>query len=183
LLLELGRTGDAVTALHEAVRVLGASGGGDVAGGAGVAGTLLNRALELWALEGHERDQRAIEASARSSSTSRPANRTRETRGLARTGTNESNRRRIRHPTHEEEWTDEVTHYATPETADGETIEERIEMDLDDKAESMLGRALGRVRPGGRQRRTPRPVSPVIESDTPARSTRRERAQRSQSRQ
>lgn len=181
LLLELGRTGDAVTALHEAVRVLGASGGGDVAGGAGVAGTLLNRALELWALEGHERDQRAIEASVRSSSTSRSANR--ETRSLARTGTNESNRRRIRHPTHEEEWTDEVTHYTTPVAADGETIEERVEMDLDDKAESMLGRALGRVRAGGRQRRTPRPVSPTIESDAPVRSTRRERAQRSQSRQ
>ena len=100
------------------------------------------------------------------------------TRGQVRTGTNESNRRRIRHPTHEEEWTDEVTHYASPETADGETLEEKVEMDLDDKAESMLGRALGRVRPGGRQR-----VSPVTERDTPARSTRQERTQRSQSRQ
>ena len=52
VLLDLGRTADAVTALHEAVRVLGASGGGDAAGGAGVAGTLLTRALEIWALEG-----------------------------------------------------------------------------------------------------------------------------------
>ncbi|RJE22337.1 Anaphase-promoting complex subunit [Aspergillus sclerotialis] len=48
VLLELGRTLDAVTTLHEAVRVLGASGGGDAAGGAGIAGTLLSRALEIW---------------------------------------------------------------------------------------------------------------------------------------
>ncbi|KIW54181.1 hypothetical protein PV05_06558 [Exophiala xenobiotica] len=41
-----GRTRDAVMALHEAVRVLG----GD-AGGGGVAGTLLTRAMEYWALE------------------------------------------------------------------------------------------------------------------------------------
>lgn len=182
LLLELGRTGDAVTALHEAVRVLGASGGGDVAGGAGVAGTLLNRALELWSLEGRERDQRAIEESVRQSN-SRPVSRTQETRGQARTGTKESNRRRIPHAAHAEEWTDEVTHSAAPETADVDTMEQQVEMELDDKADSMLGRALGRVRPGGRQRRTPQPVSPAIESETSARSTRRERTQRSQSRQ
>ncbi|KAJ9624583.1 anaphase-promoting complex subunit Cut9 [Knufia peltigerae] len=41
-----GRTREAVMALHEAVRVLG----GD-AGGGGVAGTLLSRAMEYWALE------------------------------------------------------------------------------------------------------------------------------------
>ncbi|KAI1622195.1 anaphase-promoting complex component APC6 [Exophiala viscosa] len=41
-----GRTREAVMALHEAVRVLG----GD-AGGGGVAGTLLSRAMEFWALE------------------------------------------------------------------------------------------------------------------------------------
>lgn len=40
------RTHEAVLALHEAVRVLG----GDASGG-GVAGTLLNRAVEIWALE------------------------------------------------------------------------------------------------------------------------------------
>jgi anaphase-promoting complex subunit 6 len=176
LLLELGRTGDAVTALHEAVRVLGATGGGDAAGGAGVAGTLLNRALELWAAEGREQDQQANEERTRQSN-NRSANRTK-----ARERT-ESNRRRIRHAGYAEEWTDEVTHSATPETADAETMEDRVEMELDDKADSILGRALGRVRPGGRQRRTPRPASPVIDGDTPARSTRRERAQRSQSRQ
>ncbi|KIX08949.1 uncharacterized protein Z518_00027 [Rhinocladiella mackenziei CBS 650.93] len=46
LLSMVGRTKDAVMALHEAVRVLG----GD-AGGGGVAGTLLSRAMEFWALE------------------------------------------------------------------------------------------------------------------------------------
>lgn len=48
--LQLGRTLDAVTVLHEAVRVLGVS-GGDAAGGAGTAGTILARALELWSME------------------------------------------------------------------------------------------------------------------------------------
>jgi len=46
LLSMSGRTREAVMALHEAVRVLG----GD-AGGGGVAGTLLGRAMEIWALE------------------------------------------------------------------------------------------------------------------------------------
>ena len=46
LLSMVGRTKEAVMALHEAVRVLG----GD-AGGGGVAGTLLSRAMEFWALE------------------------------------------------------------------------------------------------------------------------------------
>ena len=46
LLSIMGQTREAVMALHEAVRVLG----GD-AGGGGVAGTLLSRAMEIWALE------------------------------------------------------------------------------------------------------------------------------------
>lgn len=46
LLSMMNRTRDAVQALHEAVRVLG----GD-AGGGGVAGTLLTRAMEVWAVE------------------------------------------------------------------------------------------------------------------------------------
>ena len=47
-----GRTRDAVLALHEAVRILG----GDASGG-GVAGTLLGRAIEIWALEdGNHKD-------------------------------------------------------------------------------------------------------------------------------
>ncbi|KAK2748552.1 anaphase promoting complex subunit cdc16 [Myotisia sp. PD_48] len=50
ILLELGRTTEAVTALHEAVRVLGTT-GGDAAAGAGIAGTLLSKALEVWSEE------------------------------------------------------------------------------------------------------------------------------------
>ena len=46
VLLSLGRCQDAVVTLHEAVRVLG----GDASGG-GIAGTLLSRAVELWASE------------------------------------------------------------------------------------------------------------------------------------
>ena len=50
------RTDEAVLALHEAVRVLG----GDASGG-GVAGTLLGRAVEIWALEGGEEDELALQ--------------------------------------------------------------------------------------------------------------------------
>ena len=46
VLLCLGRAREAVMTLHEAVRVLG----GDASGG-NIAGTLLNRAVELWALD------------------------------------------------------------------------------------------------------------------------------------
>lgn len=49
LLSMMNRTQEAVMAFHEAVRVLG----GD-AGGGGVAGTLLSRAMEIWAMEQHE---------------------------------------------------------------------------------------------------------------------------------
>jgi anaphase-promoting complex subunit 6 len=52
LLTMMGRTREAVMALHEAVRVLG----GD-AGGGGVAGTLLSRAMEIWALEEGQEDE------------------------------------------------------------------------------------------------------------------------------
>ncbi|KAL9111522.1 MAG: hypothetical protein Q9227_004010 [Pyrenula ochraceoflavens] len=49
VLMGMHRNREAVTALHEAVRVLG----GD-AGGGGVAGTLLGRAMEIWAEEGDD---------------------------------------------------------------------------------------------------------------------------------
>lgn len=49
VLLNLGRAKDAVISLHEAVRVLG----GDASGG-GIAGTLLGRAMEIWAEDGDE---------------------------------------------------------------------------------------------------------------------------------
>lgn len=49
VLMTMQRTQEAVVSLHEAVRVLG----GDASGG-GVAGTLLGRAMELWALENQD---------------------------------------------------------------------------------------------------------------------------------
>lgn len=171
LLLELGRTTDAVTALHEAVRVLGASGGGDAAGGAGVAGTLLNRALELWATEGRDRDRRAMEKSL--------SRRSREARQRERALPDETSRRRA----YPEAWTDEVTHAASPQTVHAETLEGKVETGLDEEADGLLRRALGRVRPAGRQRRSVVPSSPDMEvDDRPARS-RGERYHPNQTRQ
>ncbi|KAJ5912720.1 hypothetical protein N7504_001603 [Penicillium tannophilum] len=183
LLLELGRTGDAVTALHEAVRVLGASGGGDAAGGAGVAGTLLSRALELWSLEGREQDRQGLKAleegtrpshsHSNSGSSSHRSRETRRERGA-------EPRRRVRAEAYQEEWTSEVTHAATPEAADSGTMEQHIEMDLDEEADGLLRRALGRVRPG--RRRPALPATPDTDMhETPARS--RHRSTRSESRQ
>lgn len=177
VLLELGRTTEAVTALHEAVRVLGASGAGDAAGGAGVAGTLLNRALELWALEGRERDRQAM-----GKSQSRSSTRSREIRSRDRFTPDEVPRRRARPEPYPEAWTDEVTQAATPETTRGETLEEQIETGLDEEADGLLRRALGRVRQG-RHRRAAVAASPDMEVDgSPARS-RGGRSHRSQSRQ
>lgn len=172
ILLEMGRIGDAVASLHEAVRVLGASGGGDAAGGAGVAGTLLSRALELWALEGREEDRKAMDKPARPP----PDNHAARSRARGR-GQDQASHRRMRP---EQEWTDEVTHAATPEPADNETMEERVELELDEEADGLLRRAFVRVRPG-RQRR-PAASPDVAMDDTPARN-RGHRANRSQSRQ
>lgn len=158
VLLELSRTTEAVTALHEAVRVLGASGGGDAAGGAGVAGTLLSRALELWALEGRERDRLSIDEGIHSrSSRSR--------------GAREQSLKRRGAESYAEGWTDEVTHASTPDTAaETETLEERVEMALDEEADGLLRRALGRTRPNRpRPHRPAASASPDMDvSDTPA---------------
>lgn len=171
LLLELGRTGEAVTALHEAVRVLGASGGGDAAGGAGVAGTLLSRALELWALEGHEQDRRNLKLMEEGSRTSHSgrSSRSREIRHKDRPAPGDSGRH-ARAAAFQEEWTGEVTHAASPEEEELETMEERVEMELDEEADGLLQRALGRAR----QRRPP-----VDPHQTPASG----RGRRSRSRQ
>lgn len=168
ILLEMGRITDAVTALHEAVRVLGASGGGDAAGGAGVAGTLLSRALELWALEGRQNDRATFEeslqepsvSSSRRRGTARPQEKEKE-RFVA-----EETRRRRQEPL-VEEWTDEVPQVSTPQT------EDRVEMDLDVEADGLLRRALGRVR---KQRRPP--ATPEMETETPAPSSGRSRSTR-----
>ncbi|KAJ5114007.1 hypothetical protein N7456_002541 [Penicillium angulare] len=190
LLLELGRTGEAVTALHEAVRVLGASGGGDAAGGAGVAGTLLSRALELWALEGREQDRQGLKAleegnrstHARGGSSS---SRSRDTRTKTRPA---EESRRGRGDAYHESWTDEVTHGNT-ESGELGSVDQHIEMDLDEEADGLLRRALGRVRPG--RRRLALPGTPEQQQQQPQQQQMNEtpgrrsghRSNRSQSRQ
>lgn len=180
ILLEMGRTTDAVTTLHEAVRVLGASGGGDAAGGAGVAGTLLSRALELWALEGRQSDRATFEETMReanaSSSKRRGGARSHESKGKERTVPESHSRRRRQEPV-VEEWTDEVPHVSTPQPED-----EKVEMDLDNEADGLLRRALGRVRHKSRRP----PATPDMDTETPAPSSGRSRTTRhgrSQSRQ
>lgn len=154
VLLELGRTMEAVTALHEAVRVLGASGGGDAAGGAGIAGTLLSRALEIWALEGHEGESAHPEDLERVT-TSRSSTRSRD-KGKGRA----SRRRGMT----EEEWTDEV-----PTTGPTESLEQKVEMELDDEADGLLRQAMSRVRAGrGRRRVDLSPETEATETPGPA---------------
>ena len=143
VLLELDRTMEAVTALHEAVRVLGASGGGDAAGGAGIAGTLLSRALEIWALEGQE-EPVVLEDSRTTASRSS----TRSSKGKGRV----SRRRGTAEESYAEEWTDEVAHVDSQTTVTEETAGERVEMELDDEADGLLRQAMSRVR-GGRSKR------------------------------
>ncbi|PWY80430.1 cell division cycle [Aspergillus sclerotioniger CBS 115572] len=143
VLLELDRTMEAVTALHEAVRVLGASGGGDAAGGAGIAGTLLSRALEIWALEGQE-EPVVLEDSRTTASRSS----TRSSKGKGRV----SRRRGTADESYAEEWTDEVAHVDSQTTVTEETAVDRVEMELDDEADGMLRQAMSRVR-GGRSKR------------------------------
>jgi anaphase-promoting complex subunit 6 len=126
--LQLGRTMDAVTVLHEAVRVLGV-GGGDAAGGAGVAGTLLSRALELWAVEGRGKQSPRV----------------------GRSGSSGRGKGKRQEPLVEESWTDEVV---DAEASGSGTVEETLEMELDQEAEGLLGRALGRVRPRQPAKRT-----------------------------
>lgn len=174
VLLELGRTLDAVTSLHEAVRVLGATGGGgDAAGGAGIAGTLLSRALEIWALEGRDRDKNISEDGSRVMG-SRSSTRPRDKGKKAVT----DDRRRL---STSEQYSDDFT---DPPLDVPETLEERVEMELDDEADGVLRQALGRVR-GARQRRPPPVLNPEMDiSETPVPpAPRRVRHTRSSSRQ
>lgn len=174
VLLELGRTMDAVTTLHEAVRVLGASGGGDAAGGAGVAGTLLSRALEIWALENREKDQLPLEEIERaSSSASRTPHRSRG-KGKERLIFQETARRRrgISQDQLSEEWTDEVAQ--VDPSAESEHLEEKVEMELDNEADSLLHQALSRMRGGRSKGRVV--MSPADDGhDTPAPAGQRRR--------
>lgn len=133
VLLEMNRALEAVTALHEAVRVLGASGGGDAAGGAGVAGTLLSRALEIWALETREADAAASEDGSRAASRMSKSGDKGKGRARRRIAVGES---------YTEEWTDEVAGGVST------TADEAIEMELDNDAERLLRDSVERVRHG-----------------------------------
>lgn len=177
VLLELGRTMEAVTVLHEAVRVLG-SGGGDAAGGAGIAGTLLSRALEIWALEGRgKRD--VVETPVGGKGKGKSAVRTRE-KGKERLH-EERSRRRGMATQYVEEWTNQVADAeaeASRAAAGTGTLEERVEMELDEEAEGLLGNALGRVRLSRTTRSQARRAEPapqemeVEEPEEPAAATR-----------
>ncbi|KAL2821857.1 hypothetical protein BDW59DRAFT_164036 [Aspergillus cavernicola] len=145
VLLELNRTLDAVTTLHEAVRVLGASGGGDAAGGAGVAGTLLSRALEIWALETHEPETVMSEDGSRAT-VSRNTARSSRDKGKGKVA-----RRRVADESYTEEWTDEVAQGGVQPGLAGfpstrNTMDETIEMELDHDAERLLRDSVDRVR-------------------------------------
>lgn len=113
-----GRTKEAVMALHEAVRVLG----GD-AGGGGVAGTLLTRAMEYWAFEEDlEMDDE--------DSASQPES------VVAAKGSQRSKRKGK-----------EVVSTARPATSTkGLSNERLIEQRMDGDADDMLDAALGAVR-------------------------------------
>ncbi|KAL2789344.1 hypothetical protein BJX66DRAFT_306968 [Aspergillus keveii] len=155
ILLELSRTMDAVTALHEAVRVLGASGGGDAAGGAGVAGTLLSRALEIWASETRESENVMSEDGRAPPRTS--------TRSSRDKGKGRAARRRIAaDDSYTEEWTDEVAQSGVDLPVEHTTVEDTIEMELDHDAERLLAETVGRVRGGQRRRHRLLASSPEI---------------------
>ena len=83
-----------------------------------------------------------------------------------------------------EEWTDEVAN-ADTSIAESETLEERVEMELDEEADGLLQQAFSRVRGGPSKRRVA--MSPAeISTDTPGPASTRNRtprAARSRSRQ
>lgn len=116
LLSMMGRTREAVMALHEAVRVLG----GD-AGGGGMAGTLLSRAMEIWALE---EDQEAGEDD------------TEHLHSAARRGNTNVNTKSRRKGAREQGGT----------VTSAMTNERTVEQQLDDDADEILDAALRSVR-------------------------------------
>jgi anaphase-promoting complex subunit 6 len=135
--LQQGRTLDAVTVLHEAVRVLGVS-GGDAAGGAGIAGTILARALELWSVENRIKAVRT-------------ANSGRQKRDTAS---------RSRDDAYGSNLTEEIVH-------GGHVNEDEIEMELDEHAEGLLSTALNKVRPRRAGKRPQRPGMTTASIDPP----------------
>ena len=142
VLLELGRTMEAVTVLHEAVRVLGVS-GGDAAGGAGVAGTLLSRALEIWAVEGRNKLAQ-VEKSGVDRGKGKSVAKTKDKGKQTLHGGMTPNQRQYSEGT----WTDDIADVDSVATVeDSETMEEKVEMELDEEADGLLHRALSHVRP------------------------------------
>jgi anaphase-promoting complex subunit 6 len=137
VLLEMGRTMEAVTALHEAVRVLGTS-GAEAAAGAGVAGTLLSRALEIWALEGQTSRAAKPQAGMEESRKVKGGKTRERQRDVPRERTANAANEPQRH------WTDDVVHTESPSF---EVQQQTVEMELDDDADGVLTRALSRVRP------------------------------------
>lgn len=147
VLLELGRTMEAVTALHEAVRVLGTT-GGEAAAGAGVAGTLLSRALEIWALECDQdtTSPLAIESEPRGSGRAKVINtkgkessRSKQPSGLIGGRT-----RSRKTPIPSQEWTDTVSFDRDSSVA--QDVQPTVTMELDGEADGMLSQALARIR-------------------------------------
>jgi anaphase-promoting complex subunit 6 len=160
VLLEIGRTMEAVTALHEAVRVLGTS-GSDAAAGAGVAGTLLSRALEIWGLEGEERN-----VAMRPSPQEGPAHGRKEVNITVKEKAREVSRDKGKSSGHlgskarglgrgfvtEEEWTGDSGD-ADPTCPGTGLVEEiNVEMELDSEADNILNPALSRARSRQRTR-------------------------------
>ncbi|KAN0080764.1 hypothetical protein V8E54_003968 [Elaphomyces granulatus] len=145
VLLELGRTMEAVTVLHEAVRVLGVS-GGDAAGGAGIAGTLLSRALEIWALEGRNK-QAQFEKSGVDQGKGKGVAKAKD-KGKQTLHGGMTPNRAMEKQYGEGNWTDDIVDTDSVVTAEGsETMEEQVEMELDEEADGLLHRALSHVRP------------------------------------
>ncbi|KAJ5517732.1 hypothetical protein N7453_000154 [Penicillium expansum] len=162
VLLELGRTTDAVTALHEAVRVLGASGGGDAAGGAGVAALGLGGAIKRTAQLSKRVCGKPVQ----------PPPNVGDLLGLVNIRVkSELPRKRclddvdVRSPL----WKGGRRRQPmSPRPAE----DEQVEMDLDNEADGLLRRALGRVR-HSRQRRPAVPATPDMDAnETPAPSNR-----------
>ncbi|EEP79105.1 conserved hypothetical protein [Uncinocarpus reesii 1704] len=145
VLLELGRTMEAVTALHEAVRVLGTS-GGDAAAGAGVAGTLLSRALEIWALEA---GQDAVSSSPEltepsNSGRTKPSGSKGKEASRAKPSNQVGRKAKSRKAAVvSQEWTDDVVDRESPNIRDDQ---QTVAMELDGEADGILNHALARIK-------------------------------------
>lgn len=161
-LLELGRTLDAVTALHEAVRVLGGGSGGVVgsggvtvaavgggaetvgagaiaAAGAGVASSLLSHALEIWDVESGDRAA-FLDRERERQRQREKRERAERAHGTAKGGKRAAAARGVK----EVNGPSTPTITMTPATVSREL--ESAEMELDGGAEDVLGEVLAKAR-------------------------------------